>query len=60
MLYHTKKSFTHEQIWQREFESDAILKMYWLREIENREEWLTDAQLEQLTRDIEKLAKAHE
>ena len=57
MLYHTQKEFTYEQMWQFEFESDAKFKMYLLSEIKNREEWLTDAQFEQLTCDVEKLAK---
>ena len=57
MLYHTQKEFTYEQMWQFEFESDAKFKMYLLSEIKNREEWLTDAQFEQLTQDVEKLAE---
>ena len=59
MLYHTKKSFTYAQFAQIDTGNDKVFKMRYLDEIRNREEWLTDAQFEQLTCDVEKLAKEH-
>ena len=54
VLYHTQKDFP-VVIGDREY--SARLRGLW--GMDNREEWITDAQLEQLTRDIEKIAKAH-
>ena len=57
MLYHTKKAFTYDQFAQLDTGYDYLYKMRYLDEIRNREEWLTDAQFEQLTQDVEKLAE---
>ena len=53
MLYHTKRTFPR---------GDKMLRACYLEYLspEKRQEWLTDEQLEQLTQDIEKLAKAHD
>lgn len=56
MLYHTKRLFTYQEAIYPNSSYEKTIKMASLDEIENREEWLTDAQLEQLTRDIEKMA----
>lgn len=56
ILYHTKKAFTYEEIY--DFEGvEGTYRLCYLASIKNREEWITDAQLERLTRDIEKIAK---
>ena len=54
VLYHTKKDFTY--MWG---DRECSGRLVSLRSIENREEWITDEQLERLTRDIEAIAKAH-
>ena len=54
VLYHTKKDFTI-LVGDREYSG----RLKDLREIDNREEWITDEQLERLTRDVEKIAAAH-
>lgn len=54
VLYHTKKDFTI-LVGDREYSG----RLKDIREIDNREEWITDEQLERLTRDIEAIAKAH-
>lgn len=58
VLYHTQKEFTYEEVYN--FKGvEGTYRLCYLASIENREEWLTDAQLERLTRDVEKIAKAH-
>ena len=54
VLYHTKKDFT-VMLGDREYSG----RLEYLGAIKNREEWITDAQLERLTRDVEKIAAAH-
>ena len=51
-LYHTKRTFRLKGTTLRAW------CLSWLTP-EYRQEWLTDAQLERLTRDVEKLAKEH-
>ena len=57
-LYHTKRGFTYKEIRGCDG-TENIYQLWLLDSMRNREEWITDEQLEQLTRDIEKLAKAH-
>ena len=57
ILYHTSKEFTYkseygDDEYKKRLDHISNIDRYW-----NREEWLTDAQLEELTRDIENLAK---
>ena len=59
MLYHTKQAFTHEEVYGTAL-SDYTYQLWNLYDVRNRNVLLTDAQLERLTRDIEKLAKAHD
>lgn len=59
MLYHTKRTFTYSEVSCGTTSSQERCKLMCLDSIRNRDEWITDEQLEQLTRDIEKLAKAH-
>lgn len=59
MLYHTTRKFTYAEVLGSDYSFDGTIRMYPLHEIRNREEWLTDEQLEQLTQDIEKIAKEH-
>ena len=55
-LYHTQRDFDIDEGYG--IITTRIAELYELKmETQNREEWLTDEQLEQLTRDIEKLAK---
>lgn len=60
MLYHTKRTFTYSEVSCGAIPSKEKCKLMYLHSIENLEEWITDEQLEQLTRDVEKLAKAHD
>jgi len=53
LLYHTKRTF--DTLWGTTTRGRYLETM----KPEHRKEWLTDAQLERLTRDIEKLAKEH-
>ena len=56
VLYHTKRTFTYGIDTPHEFTT----RLYFLEGISsNREEWITNEQWEQLTRDIEKLAREH-
>ena len=57
MLYHTKRTFTSKELFGND--ESARYQLMYIDSIENLEEWLTDEQLERLTRDIEKLAKEH-
>lgn len=59
VLYHTQKEFTYKAEYS---DWEYTSRMELLTEInsrDNREEWITDEQLEQLTNDIEAIAKAH-
>lgn len=62
VLYHTTREFTWNELHSRPDETgtfaDYRTRMLWLDFAVNREDWLTDAQLEQLTADIEKMANA--
>ena len=58
MIYHTKQEFTRNEICGN-YSSDSAYKLWNLLDVRNRDLLLTDEQFEQLTRDIEKLAKAH-
>ena len=58
MLYHRHKQFPYEETLGNSFD-DRMVSMHYLHEINNREEWLTDKQLEKLTRDVEKIANQH-
>lgn len=56
LLYHTKRTFTSgiDTPWE------TTTRIRYLEAMGmDREEWLTDEQLERLTQDIEKIAKAH-
>lgn len=56
-LYHTKREFnSNEANW---IIDGATIRMELIYMIDNREEWLTDEQLEQLTQDIERIAKEY-
>ena len=57
VLYHTKNEFSYADVYGTNFE--GTIRMCQLRSINNREDWLTDEQLEQLTQDIEAISKAH-
>ena len=59
MLYHTKREFTYAEVSGSNSTYDGTLRLQYLDAIENLQDWITDKQLEKLTRDIEKLAKAH-
>lgn len=56
VLYHSKRTFTEREVFGGG--SDERCSLWYLWQIDNRENWLTDAQLEQLTADIEKMANA--
>ena len=57
-LYHTKNEFTYDEIYN--FEGvEGKYRLCYLAGIKNREEWLTNEQLERLTQDVEKIAEAH-
>ena len=58
MLYHTKQAFAFSEIYG-EGDNSRLQSWAYLKHIANRNQWLTDAQLEELTRDIEKIAKSH-
>lgn len=58
LLYHTKRTFTSGV--DAPWETTTRVRYLETMGPEHRKEWLTDAQLERLTRDIEKLAKAHD
>lgn len=55
VLYHTKKEITYE-----EYGHEITKRLSTLAMLNNREEWISDWQLERLTQDIEKLAKSHD
>ena len=55
ILYHTNREFTYAEVCSSDFDGETI-KLWILNDMDNREEWLTDAQLERLTRDIEKIS----
>lgn len=55
-LYHTQKSFPNEEVTGRDY-IDTQCRLYEIAAIKNREEWITDAQLERLARDVEKIAR---
>ena len=57
-LYHTKREFPSDDVFYTVVpdKNNYMVKMTALYSIQNRSEWLTDEQLEQLTRDIEKIA----
>ncbi len=57
-LYHTKREFTYEELFGWDF-MDGSVNMYCLPELNNREEWISDELLEQLTQDIEEIAREH-
>ena len=59
ILYHTKRTFTYSEAYRGATTQDGTCEVLSLDNIGNRDEWITDEQLEQLTQDIEKLAKAH-
>lgn len=58
ILYHTNREFTYAEVCSSDFDGETI-KLWTLNGMDNREEWLTDAQLERLTRDIEKISKVN-
>ncbi len=58
LLYHTKRTFTYGI--GTPWEITVRARYLDIMGSEQRKEWLSDAQLERLTRDVEKLAKAHE
>ncbi len=51
MLYHTKRTFENGNA--------KPIRFMFLKYIRNREEWISDEMLEQLTRDLEIIAKEH-
>ena len=56
-LYHTKREFNSDEApW---IVDGATIRIELIYVIKNREKWITDEQLEQLTQDIEKIAKAY-
>ena len=57
VVYHTKRTFTYGV--GTDYEHTTPLRILERIGPEIRKEWLTDAQLEQLTRDIEKIAAEH-
>ncbi len=59
MLYHTKRGFTLKEIEEFDGVSENLYQVWRLEYMRNREEWITDEQLEQLTQDVEKIAAAH-
>ena len=61
VLYHTKKAFTYEEVsnYEDAGKVEGTYRLCYLASLKNRREWLTDAQLERLTQNIEKIAKAH-
>lgn len=55
-LYHTNKSFPYKEVSGYDY-FDTQCRLYEIAAIKNREEWITDAQLERLARDVEKIAR---
>lgn len=57
MLYHTKKEFTSDEApW---IVDGYTIRIEWINMTKKGEKWITDEQLEQLTQDIEKIAKEY-
>ena len=56
VLYHTNKSFPYKEVSGYDY-MDTQCRLYEIAAIKNREEWITDAQLERLARDVEKIAR---
>ena len=57
ILYHTIKEFPTNEVFGYDSDSGERLRMTALSGIKNRKDWISDAQLERLTRDVEKIAK---
>ena len=58
MLYHTKREFNSDEAnW---IVDGTTIRMEMISGIMNLEQWITDEQLEQLTLDIEKIAKEYD
>lgn len=57
-LYHTKREFTWAEAHGLDFIEGAV-NLCELESLKNREEWLSDELLEELTQDIEEIAREH-
>jgi hypothetical protein len=61
VLYHATREFSIKEMFYDYAEEDGDKHRRWaaLHQIKNREEWISDFQLERLAKDIEKIAKSH-
>ena len=55
ILYHTEKEFSYSEVLGMNYTGN--IRLWMLHDMDNREDWLTDDQLEQLTADVEKMAE---
>ena len=59
VLYHTQKEFTYKAEYSNWEYTSRMDPLALIISRGNREEWISDKQLERLTKDIEEIAKAH-